>query len=67
LTPRGRENGCKTVSVSAVLAILPVQGGDVRPGLLSLGPGQATETVTLADYDLAVKGGDIAYGAAPVK
>jgi multiple sugar transport system permease protein len=28
------------------------------------GPGQATESVTLAVYDLGVKGGDIAYGSA---
>lgn len=27
------------------------------------GPGQATESVTLAVYDLGVKGGDIAYGS----
>ena len=27
------------------------------------GPGQATESVTLAVYDLGVKGGDLAYGA----
>ena len=28
------------------------------------GPGQATESITLAVYDLGVKGGDIAYGSA---
>ena len=28
------------------------------------GPGQATESITLAVYDVGVKGGDLAYGAA---
>jgi multiple sugar transport system permease protein len=54
------------ISVTAILlrALDGFKVVDIVKVVTGGGPGQATETVTLAVYDLAVKGGDIAYGAA---
>jgi multiple sugar transport system permease protein len=54
------------ISVTAVLirGLDAFKVVDIIKVVTGGGPGQATESITLAVYDVGVKGGDLAYGAA---